>query len=122
MNKQTTGSTAATIALLSLKITAAGLGGATIGTATASEFDVEVEYTYLPRIPASGLSGAFEDADPGCAAELEIKAVKASANVHFEGDECEVTIKRGSEMQSFFTGRELDEFAERILDQIERAK
>lgn len=114
-------STTLTIGELAVKVQAAGLGGANIDTAVASEFDVEIEYTYLPSL-AGSLSGGFEDAEEDAPAEVEIKAIKACANVHFEGDMCDTLIRRGSNMLLLFTGREIDALADRILDGIERSK
>lgn len=87
--------TTLTIGTLSVKVQAAGLGGATFDTAVATEFDVEVDFV-------TGDLGA-----------VEVRAVKASANVHFEGTYSDVLVRRGAELIELFTGREVDALAER---------
>lgn len=103
-----------TIGELSVKIVAAGLGGEAVDTAVASEFDVEVDYTYSPG-HAGNLSGRFEDAEEPLDPECDITAIKASANIHFEGDQCEITIKRGTNMMKLFTGAQIDKLTDEIL-------
>lgn len=109
-----------TIAELYIKAVGYGLGGHVIGNAYASEFDVEIEYSYRPGARASGLGGRFEDADPGYAAECDIKDITASANVHFEGDDFDVTFKRGKSMIELFTGSEIEALCDKIVEEIER--
>lgn len=116
--KSNKGTRTLTIGELAIRIKS--LDSIAIDTAVASEFDVEVDYTYLPRIPASRLSGAFEDADPGEAAECEIKAIQASANVHFEGSESATVIKRGSDLMPLFTGAQVAALEDRIILAIEK--
>lgn len=121
MSKQTSNTTLA-VGMLRVIVKAAGLGGETLDTATATEFEVDVEYSYVPGVPASGLSGPFEDADPGCAAECEVAKVKTTASLHFEGDFSSVTINRGTDISGLFSGSEIYQMADRILDSIEKSK
>lgn len=107
-----------TIGELAVKIHSAGLGGSTVDTAVAAEFDVEVEFTYRPGHPGR-LTGPMDMAEEPLDPELDIIAIKASANVHFAGDTCETIFKRGSELLPLFTGREVDQLADRILSDIE---
>lgn len=87
-----------------------------LATVVARDFDVKIEFTYTPGEPAR-LSGAFEDSCEGCAPELIIKAIKADAAVHFDGEEgISVTAARGTCLMPLFTGGQIGALADRLLD------
>lgn len=106
-----------TIGELSLKVKSSDLAAIVIDTAVASEFEVEVRYHYEPG-HSGNLSGAFEDAEEPMPEYVSIKAVKASASVHFEGSECEVIVRRGTDLLPLFSGHEVTALEDRILKAI----
>lgn len=116
--KSSFGSKTLTIGELSLRLKAADLSGETIDNATASEFDVEVEFDYTPGHPGN-LSDRWEDAEEPIPDELEITAIKADSNVIFEGDDCTVTINRGTDLMKLFTGAQVSALEDRVLKMIE---
>lgn len=52
---------------------------------SASEFELEAAFTYLPAIPPV-LTGPWEDADPGAAPEIEITALRVVKDTRFDCD------------------------------------
>lgn len=120
MSKSTRGTRTLTIGELKLKVMGVDLAAQEVDRAVACEFDVVVDYTYLPRIPESGMGGRFEDADWGAPAECEIKAIKADAAVHFEGDNFSCTAMRGTDLMPLFSGAQITELQDKIIDEIER--
>lgn len=110
--KSTKGSKTLTIAELYLQIRAMDLAGLTLDTAVASEFEVVAEYSYQPGEPVGF-------ADDGLESEVEIKAIKAGANIHFEGDASSVTIKRGTDIKDLFTGAQVAALEDDIMAMIE---
>lgn len=111
------GSTTLTIGELALRLKSTSVVAETIDTAVASEFDVEVEYTYTPGYEGN-LSGRWEDAEESIDSTVEIGAVKASASIHFEGDESDVTIKRGTDITKLFGSTEIGALEDRVMAEI----
>lgn len=105
--KSNKGTKTLVIGELYLQLRAVDLAGLTLDTAVAKDFDVLVEYTYNP-----GEAASFED--DGMPTEIEAKAIKASANILFGGDASDVTIKRGTDIISLFTGAEVAAIEDRI--------
>lgn len=101
-----------TIGELTLRIMGSDLAAQLVDKPYAAEFEVEVEYRYSPFEPATH----DEEAIP---AELTIKAVRATANVHFEGDGWSVTAMRGTDLTELFSGAQLTALEDRILVEIE---
>lgn len=86
--------TTLTIGELALHLRAADLLSEHFDTMVAQEFDVDVEYV------AEG--------------DAEVKAVKAAANVHFEGDSGSLTVLRGTDLLPLFAHRAVAELEDRI--------
>jgi hypothetical protein len=116
--KSTKGSKTLTIGELSLNIKSTDTAAITLESVYASEFEVEVKYDYLPGHPGN-LSGRFEDAEEPMPAELTITAVVLTAAVTFEGDDCELRVKRGADLMGMFTGAQVSALEDRVLDMIE---
>jgi hypothetical protein len=110
-----------TIGELMVDVVGTGLGGARFDTALASEFDVEVEFEYTPGYEGR-LTGPMDMAEEPVSPECEITGIKASANVHFEGDVADVTIKRGADLMPLFSGAQIDKLTDEILLAIERER
>lgn len=102
--RSSTGTTTETIGELSLRLKSTDAVGEEIDKATAAEFQVEVKYEFTP-----GFGGEDGQADM-----LEIKGIKASANVHFEGTYSEVVMKRGADLTPLFAKWELIKLEEKI--------
>jgi AAA+ superfamily predicted ATPase len=99
-----TKSTTINIGELAARLKSADLTAETFDTAIASDFEVEVEYHYTP---------ADEEADQQ--AEVKIKAIKASSNVHFEGDLVSTVVRRGSDLMPLFSHHAITELTDRLL-------
>lgn len=112
MSKSNRGSKTVTIGDLRANIKGTDLAPQVIDTVVASEFQVLVEYTYQPGEPPS-----FDN--DGLQTEIEIKAIKASANVHFAGDVGDLTIKRGTDLLALFSGAQVTALEDQVLAMIE---
>lgn len=115
MGRKTRFTRTLTIGELQLDIQAHGLGGVKLDTPYAAEFEVDVEYTYWPFEPASR-------GEPEVPAELSIKSIRATANVHFEGDGFSATALRGTDLLELFTGAQVTALEDRILAEIEKGR
>lgn len=103
-------STTITIGALAIRLRSAALMAAAseeFATAVATDFDVEVEYSYSP---------ANLDADK--IAELRVTAIKASFNVHFEGEHVDTIVKRGADLLPLFSHREVTAMEDELLAKI----
>lgn len=67
-----------------------------VDRAVACEFDVSIDY----------VRHEFD---------VEVKAVKASANVHFEGDHFSATAMHGTDLLPLFSGAQLSALEDRIM-------
>lgn len=122
MSRATKGTRTLTIAALSAKLKSADTFATVVDTPYASEFEVEVAYTFQPGLP-NYTEGAMEDADPGLDEELRIISVRATANVEFEGNNgYSVTAKRGTDLRDLFSTHEIGELEDRISAEIKNER
>lgn len=102
---------------LAVKIRSADLASAELDTAIASDFEVEVEFTYTAGYPAV-LSGPMDDADPGAPDEVEIRHILTEANVHFEGELGSLIVRRGVDLLPLFSNREVTAMEDRLIEMV----
>lgn len=94
--KSTRGTRTLTIGELKLRLMGVDLAAQEIDKAVATEFDVLVEYV------------RHEFA-------VEVKAIKASANVHFGGDNFSATAMHGTDLMPLFSGAQVSALEDRIM-------
>lgn len=94
-------------------------GGADFGAVVAQDFDVKVEYAYSPGHPGN-LQGAFEDAVEPMQAELEIRAIRADAHVHFDGEGVAFTAYRGVDLIALFSRQQVAALEVKLLAGLEQ--
>lgn len=103
---------------LAVKVRSADLASAEFDTAIASDFEVEVEFTYTPGHPGN-LSGHWDMAEEPIPDDLTIHAIKASVNVRFEGDHVSTIVRRGSDLKPMFTSREITAIEDQLIEMME---
>lgn len=111
------GSTTLTIGELALRLKSTSVVAETIDTAVASEFDVEVSYTYTPGYEGN-TTGRWEDAEESVDSTVEIGAIRLTASTHFEGDESDVTLKRGTDITKLFSSLEIGALEDQVMAEI----
>lgn len=79
-----------------MKVMGVDLAAQEVDRAVATEFDVVVEYV------------RHEFA-------VEVKAIKASANVHFEGEHFSATAMHGADLLPLFSGAQVSALEDRIM-------
>jgi hypothetical protein len=89
---------------LAARVKSADLTAETFDTAIASDFEVQVEYTYTPA-----------DMEADQLAEVKIQAIKAAANVHFEGELVSTVARRGSDLLPLFSHYAITALSDAIL-------
>lgn len=97
-------STTINIGELAARVKSADLTAETFDTAIASDFEVEVDYDFRP---------ANVEADQ--MAEVRINAVRATANIHFEGDLVSTVVRRGADLLPLFSHGRISELAHAVL-------
>jgi hypothetical protein len=80
----------------------------------ATEFSVKVEFSYTPG-DAGQLHGRFEDAVEPTPAEVTIKAIKADASVHFDGDGVSLTAERNTDLLPLFSHYQIAALEDKLL-------
>lgn len=98
---------------LRMKPTALGVTES-FATVVAADFDVKIEYRFTPG-HAGKLDGPMEDAEEPESDELEIRAIKADANVHFDGDGMTATATRGTDLTALFSGLQITALEDKLL-------
>lgn len=96
-----------------LLFTPTSKSGADFGPVVAQDFDVKVEYSYSPGHPGSDVE---EPAPP----ELVIKAIRADANVTFDGEGVSFTAQRGVDLMALFSRHQVGTLEDKLLDGIEK--
>lgn len=97
-------STTINIGELAARVKSADLTAEVFDTAIASDFEVEVDYDFRP-------GNASEDQQ----AEVRVNAIRASSNLHFEGDMVSSVVRRGSDLMPLFSHARISELAHVIL-------
>lgn len=87
--------------------------GADFGAVVAQDFDVKVEYSYWPGYAAGE---SWEAVAPA----LAIKAIRADANVTFDGEGVSFTAKRGVDLMALFSRHQIGTLEDKLLDGIEK--
>lgn len=109
----------ATVVVESLTIRGT-LGGADFEAVNVAEFEVEAKFTYLPPIPPV-LTGPWEDADPGEAAEITITALRVAKDTQFDIDMgpeepgMALTMRAGRDLLKNFLPAELELVEDELL-------
>lgn len=93
---------------LALSVRSADLASAEFDTAIASDFEVEVEFSYKQA-----------SAEDDQLAELLLVAIKANSNVHFEGTVTSVIARRGSDLLPLLSHRAVTEMEHRLMAMVE---
>lgn len=108
-----------TIGELSVKLKSSDLAAMVIDTAVACDFEVEVEFDYSPGWSDPRMGGAMEDGEPPIDPELTITAIKASDNVHFDGEHATTVLKHGTDLMPLFTGAQVTALEDQIYKAIQ---
>lgn len=94
--KSTRGTRTLTIGELKLKVMGVDLAAQEVDRAVAAGFDVAVDFVRHELA-------------------VEVKAIKADANVHFEGDNFSCTAMRGTDLLPLFSGAQVTALEDRIM-------
>lgn len=103
---------------LTSKTCSTDLASAEFDSGIASDFEVEVEFDYTPGHPGN-LSGHWDMAEEPIRASVEISAIKANANVHFEGDVTTTIARRGADLLPLFSNREVTALEDLLMVMVE---
>lgn len=129
MNLDTNRRTHKTVLAVEEKTVKLVAAGCEFEAVNAAQFEVEAEFTYLPAI-APILTGPWEDADPGAAAEIDIQHLLVVKDTAFDCDEMvpdtvggvevyqpgiTLTIKRGRDVLNLFSLEEIEALEGEIL-------
>jgi hypothetical protein len=84
----------------------------------ATDFDVKIEFSYTPGDEGK-LDGRFEDAVEPSPPEIDIRAIRADAAVHFDGEGVRLTAERGTDLLELFSHTEIMVLEDRLLARAE---